>query len=103
MESSDRLARALGLFSVGLGTVQVIAPRRVSDAIGAPGGQTPNLVARAVGLRELSVAMPLLMRRRPVAWTWLRVAGDAMDLALLAAAMRDRRAQRDRLTLALAA
>src|SRR4051812_10196557 len=80
MESSDRVARALGLFSVGLGTVQVVAPRRFSQAIGTGTGTDRETVARLIGLRELGAGSALLTRRRPIAWSWMRVAGDAMDL-----------------------
>lgn len=99
----DRLARlvqTLGWFSVGLGLAQLAAPRRLSQALGA--GGRPNVV-RAIGVRELASGVGILTQRRPSGWLWSRVAGDAMDLALLGAAARRSAAPRSRLGLAGAA
>jgi hypothetical protein len=38
------------------------------------------------GLREIACGVGLLSSRRPTTWLWARVAGDAVDLATLAAA-----------------
>ena len=79
----DRLATGLGLFSVGLGTAQIAAPRALCKLIGADGkGSAPTLM-RLMGARELTQGMGILVRPRPTAWLWSRVAGDALDLTLL--------------------
>jgi uncharacterized membrane protein len=49
-----------------------------------------------VGTRELRHAALLLGSRRPGPWTWTRVAGDALDLAMLGRAMSKRPAGRRR-------
>jgi uncharacterized membrane protein len=105
-DTSDRAARlvqTLGWFSVGLGIAQLLAPRRVSRAIGI--GEHPNLM-RAIGTREIASGVGILTRRKPTGWLWSRVAGDAMDMALLGAAARSNRSnatRRDRIGLAGAA
>jgi uncharacterized membrane protein len=38
-------------------------------------------------MREVASGVGILMGRRPTGWLWSRVAGDAMDLALLGAAL----------------
>lgn len=74
------LVNALGWFSVALGLAQLAAPRAVSRASGAD--PHPWLM-RAVGLRELACGAGLLSGREPEGFLWARVAGDAMDLAML--------------------
>jgi len=41
---------------------------------------------RLVGVRELAAGVGLMTKTKPAAWLWARVAGDAMDLALLGTA-----------------
>ncbi|MGZ3236860.1 MAG: SRPBCC family protein [Burkholderiaceae bacterium] len=81
----DSLTKALGWFSVGLGIAQIVAPRTISRMAGL--GHSPILV-RAVGLREIASGVGILNDRNPSGWLWSRVAGDAMDLALLGNAAR---------------
>ncbi|HEY8608521.1 MAG TPA: SRPBCC family protein [Noviherbaspirillum sp.] len=97
---AERLANALGWFSIGLGLAQVLAPSRVSRAIGV--ADNPALM-RAVGVRELTAGVGILTQRRPANWLWSRVAGDMMDLAMLANAARSPYARRDRIGLAAVA
>lgn len=79
-------ATFLGLFSVGLGLAEVFAPRTMERLTGVRG---PALL-RAYGLREVAVGVGLLVARRPGPWLWARVAGDALDLATLGAAVAGR-------------
>jgi uncharacterized membrane protein len=58
---------------------------------------------RAVGARELGAGTGILGRPRPAGWLWARVAGDAMDLALLGAALGSRRNTQRRVLAAAAA
>jgi uncharacterized membrane protein len=81
MSVERRLARGLGLFSITLGAVQLVAPRRFSRAVGL--SRSPSLLIRGVGLREIGAGTVLLAGRRPTGALWGRVAGDAMDLAVL--------------------
>ena len=75
--------RALGFFSLVLGAVQLIAPRRLLAAIGIAPTGAATAVTRLIGLRELSGVPGLLVVTAPVGWLAARVAGDVMDFALL--------------------
>ena len=78
-----QLGQMLGVFSIGLGLAEVIAPRALGRAIGV--GDHPA-VLRMCGVREIVTGIGILSQRAPGAWAWARVAGDAIDLALLGAA-----------------
>jgi uncharacterized membrane protein len=99
-DRAEQLAKALGWFSVGLGIAQLLAPRGVSRAIGMQ--ERPG-VMRAVGMREIASGVGILSQRRPAGWLWTRVAGDAIDLAMLGLAARSPQALRRRISLATAA
>src|SRR5919202_389318 len=90
----DPLAQFLGWFSIGLGSAQIGAPRTLCKLVGADGdGFAPTLM-RLMGVRELAQGTGILVRPRPTAWLWSRVAGDALDLSLLAlTAVKNRRAR----------
>jgi hypothetical protein len=84
VQDKDSLARFLGWFSIGLGTAQVAAPRTMCKIVGADDdGLAPTLM-RVMGARELAQGAGILVRPRPTTWVWSRVAGDALDLTLLA-------------------
>ena len=57
----DQLARALGWFSLGLGVVELLAPRRVTKTLGMEGSET---LVRAFGIRE---SRPPVARHHDVA------------------------------------
>lgn len=78
------LARGLGAFSIALGLGELLAPRRLNDALGT---DAPNLT-RAYGAREIVTGVGLLVSKNPTPWLWARVAGDVLDIATLAAAGR---------------
>lgn len=83
--SIDQLARGLGWFSIALGATQLLAPRQLSRFIGADA--SPALM-RALGARELASGIAILaVPSMTAAALKARVAGDAMDLALLGSAM----------------
>ena len=92
--------RTLGWFSIGLGLAELLAPRGLSRLIGV---HDHRPLVRVLGLREISSGVGILTRPRPRSWLWSRVAGDAMDLALLGAAFRSYRGRRVRLAAATAA
>ena len=98
----ERMARGLGWFSIGLGVVEILAPRMFARSIGLKGQGASRTVTRLVGLREIASGVGILRERRPVGWVWSRVVGDVMDLALLGAGFTARRANRKRLTAAAA-
>ena len=78
-------ARALGWLSIAVGAAQLLAPRQVARATGMP---HHTLAMRWVGVREIATGAALLNSERPGAWMWARVAGDALDAALLTRALR---------------
>jgi|SRR6478735_7186036 len=92
----------LGLFSIGLGLAELLAPRKVASAIGIPRAPRSLGVLRALGARELLAGFGLLAKPESAGWLWSRVAGDAMDLALLAERFAAPRASRGRLAAATA-
>jgi uncharacterized membrane protein len=99
----ERLAKALGVFSVGLGLAQVLAPRGVARAIGVEGHDDNRKTMMAIGFRELATGVGLLTQSRPATFAWGRVTGDAMDLALLGRAFTSDRNDPNRLAAATAA
>jgi len=82
--NDQTLAQALGWLSVGLGAAVLIAPRRIAQAIGV---NNPHRILQLVGVREIITGIGILSEYRPTRWLWGRVAGDAMDLALLSRAL----------------
>ncbi len=102
MVASTTLARGLGLFSLGLGAYQVLAPGSFTSMIGLRPRPDRDTAARAVGARELGAGAGLLASSAPAGWMWMRVAGDVMDLALLGRAMQERDTRPDRVGLAIA-
>jgi uncharacterized membrane protein len=99
----ERLAKALGAFSVGLGLTQLLAPDGVARAIGLDENGANRRTMRALGLREFVTGIGLLSRERPTGFAWGRVTGDAMDLALLGRALSAGRNDNRRLAAATAA
>ncbi|HEU4900175.1 MAG TPA: SRPBCC family protein [Actinomycetota bacterium] len=84
--TADRvLSAALGWFSLGLGAAQLIAPGSVSRLIGIEDTPRNRDLMRAIGVRELAAGTGILTSSRPTGWVSARVAGDAIDLALLGA------------------
>jgi hypothetical protein len=80
----QRLANALGWFSLVLGAAQILVPDVMNRQVAANATEGNRKVMRGIGAREiLTGAGILLMRRRRTRWLWARVAGDAIDLALL--------------------
>ena len=99
----DGLATFLGLFSVGLGVAELVAPGSVARLIGVRDTPNNRTTLQAMGARELLSGIGILSQRRPSGWMWSRVAGDALDLSLLGAAMNDEATERSRTVAAAAA
>jgi uncharacterized membrane protein len=102
METSAKTAKFLGWFSLGLGIPQLGAPGSVNRTIGVRDDRESRFWQRVVGVRELAAAAGILPQRRPTEFLWSRVAGDAMDLALLTKAFRSKRESTVRLAAATA-
>jgi hypothetical protein len=86
-----KLATFLGWFSIGLGAAELLAPRTLTRYLDV-GGREP--VVRAFGAREVAAGVGILSRRNRTPWFWGRVAGDAVDLGGLVAALRGNRRAR---------
>ena len=81
---SDQLSRALGWFSIGLGITELLAPRRITAALGMEGNE---VLVRAYGAREIGSGLLSLSIDKQTG-LWSRVVGDALDIATVATAMR---------------
>jgi len=97
----QQIAIGLGWFSIGLGLAEILAPKKLSKLIGARGKHDGLL--RLFGLREITSGIGILTQQKPSGWLWSRVAGDAMDLAFLGAALSSPKSNRTRVALATAA
>ena len=84
----ESLADFLGLFSIGLGLAEFVAPGAVARVCGVDHEDgTTRRTIRAMGLREISHGLAILSKQQPAKAVWSRVAGDALDLALLGKAL----------------
>ncbi|MGU3540847.1 cyclase dehydrase [Methylobacterium sp. A54F] len=99
-EATDRLARGLGWFSIGLGLAELLAGRSLARGLGL---ERHTELIRAYGVREIGTGVGILTADDPTPWIWGRVAGDALDLATLGTGLTRRNPRLDGLTLALAA
>jgi len=99
----ERLARALGWFSIGLGLAEVVAPQSVARLVGLEEDDANRHVLRGMGMREIASGLGILTQRKPTPWVWSRVAGDAIDLALLSSSLRSEKSQKGRVAAATAA
>ena len=98
LATADKLAKALGWFSIGLGLTELLGARRLTRALGMEGHET---LVRAYGAREIgSGIMALSTEKRTGLWS--RVAGDGLDIATLMTAMRPDNPKRDNVGIALA-
>lgn len=93
-------ARGLGWFSIALGLADLLAPRQVTRGVGLEGYAG---TARIFGLREIAAGVGLLTAKDPTPWVWSRVAGDVLDMAGLASALRRDNPERANAALALGA
>jgi uncharacterized membrane protein len=101
--NEERLANALGWFSIGLGVAEVVAPSKVARMIGVNDEHKTRAVLRTYGLREIAAGVGILSQPRPAGWLWGRVAGDMLDLASLSSALKSSDNNRRRVVTATAA
>jgi uncharacterized membrane protein len=99
----ESLATGLGWFSLGLGLAALAMPGGLARLIGLDDGPTTRRTLQGIGLREITSGAGILIQTRPIGWVWSRVAGDAMDLALLGKALISDGTQKARLGAATAA
>jgi hypothetical protein len=94
----DSLARGLGWFSLGLGLTQLLAPRRITRALGMEGKEA---LVRVYGAREIGSGILSLSPDKTLG-LWSRVAGDGLDIATVMTALRPDNPKRDNVVVALA-
>src|SRR5215212_1389186 len=97
LSGADRLAKGLGWFSLVLGAAELIAPQRITRALGMEGKEA---LVRAFGAREIASGM-LSLSPDKNAGLWSRVAGDGLDIATLTSGLRDGNPKRDNVAFAL--
>lgn len=106
-EATRRLVDGLGVFSLALGTAQLVAPDAMNRVVGANVNPRNRAVHRWVGgAREFAVGVGISSRQMPAVWLWSRVAGDMLDLGVLGYLLskpRRRREARRRAALSTAA
>jgi hypothetical protein len=97
------MAQGLGWASVGLGLAEVLAPRSIARLVGADESEANLRLVRAMGARELLAGAGIFSQRQEAGWLWGRVAGDLLDLALLAAVLKGNREGRKKAAAAMVA
>lgn len=85
-KTTSALAKGLGVASLGLGLGEVLAPGKVVALAGIDDTRRTRAVTRALGVRECGHGAALLAGSPKLVWT--RVAGDALDIALLVTGLR---------------
>ena len=83
VERTRRIVRRLGWLSLGAGLPALSAPGAGARLMGLREDDTTRALVFAVGLRETACGVSMLAWPRFAGWVWMRVAGDAMDLAAL--------------------
>jgi len=102
-QTSKKLGIGMGVFGIALGAAEALFPKTVARMIGVdPDGVAP-IVLRAMGIRELAATALIFAKPDSTLGRWARVAGDAVDLGLLATAAFSKDAGRLRLAGAAAA
>jgi hypothetical protein len=96
----DEMAAGLGYFSIALGLAELVIPQAVRRAAGI---ETPDVLVRGYGVREIANGVAILMTHDATPWIWGRVAGDALDIATVAMAPPERHGSEAKKTWALGA
>ena len=82
---NTRVARALAWFGIGLGLIEVSAPKRLGRLIGL---EEHAARIRIYGAREIASGVLVLVAERPDSRLWIRSLGDVLDGLLLMEGMR---------------
>src|SRR3954465_12120729 len=97
----EGLANGLAWFSIALGVSEMVLPDRVAALAGLPRSSVPTL--RALGAREIGHGISILAAPGHPTPVWSRVAGDAIDLAVMLSAFRSEESDEGRLSVAIGA
>lgn len=99
--ATGKLASALGVFSLGLGLAELLAPQQLAKLTGVDEEKSSHL--RVLGLREIGHGLAILGSKKPTAGVWSRVGGDIIDLAFLGGSLNSTNSNKTRLALSAAA
>ena len=83
--SNRSVARGFGWVSIVIGLSEILAPKKIEQAMGIGNGQATGIL-RVLGLREICQGIDILAHDDPTPGLWARVAGDMLDGAVLAVA-----------------
>jgi hypothetical protein len=89
---SARLLWTHGWVSLGIGLTELTFPKGLCRVLGV--SKRHAGLVRVIGLRKIARGLGLLLQPHRREWAWARVAGDAIDLTLLAVTFRLPRANR---------
>lgn len=98
-KKKSNVALGLGWFSIGLGLTEILAGSKLARALGL---EHRTGLIRLFGAREIISGVLVLTGRQTAPWLWLRVAGDMLDLGVLATALSSSNPKRDAAKLATA-
>ncbi|WP_156373023.1 hypothetical protein [Deinococcus sp. Leaf326] len=94
----NRVTNFLGYFSLGLGTIEAVAPGALARGLGLDGRVG---LLRLYGAREIGAGAALLTQTNTATWLWARVVGDALDIVTLLPALHKTNAKRGNAGVAL--
>lgn len=100
IDDGKTLATGLAWFSFGLGLVEILATERLCEYLGM---EDDEGLVRLMGFREIATGAGILSQRKPTPWILGRVAGDVLDLAILASALGPKNRKRHRVMGAMGA
>src|SRR5687767_10214077 len=69
------MAQGLGWFSIALGLMEVMAPRKLAHTLGMDEHEKTIF---GYGVREIATGIAILTAKDPTPWIWGRVGGDAL-------------------------
>ena len=85
IDDGRTMARMLGWASLGLGALEVLAPKRLADFLGLD--EEHASLIRLMGAREIAQGLVILNSSDPAPGIYARIAGDALDIGALGVAM----------------
>ncbi len=80
-------SKLLGLASIAIGITEIAAPQQLENYMGISNGENTGIL-RVLGVREILTGVDILAHPNSKPGIWGRVAGDAVDIALLAIAAK---------------
>lgn len=84
---ATKFAKGLGIFSIALGAVELLAPAALGQMIGLSDKYSRYLPL--LGVREVAHGVAIMSQTKPTESAWSRVVGDGVDLAFLKTACDD--------------